>query len=171
MMGMGMGMDMEMEEMGMMMEDEMGSGMDMGMGMMADGGMGGMDGGGMATETAEDRKFRLGLQHAIVWLRKVDGNEDQQQKLRGYIREAFENRYDRMMDKRKQDLAELRRGMEKLELEFRRRQAAKERVVQLQLQSVQLAAEGLLEPNDLQGVADGTPGYPGGSEFTDPFEN
>lgn len=137
MMEMGMGgmeeMDMGMGGMGMDMDMDM----DMGMGMMG--------------AVGPEDYFRSGLQKAIRMLQNVKTDTDRKT-LQNYIRVAFEERYDRMMQRRKQDLDSLRKGIEKLEMELKRRVEAKERVVQLQLQSVQLAAEGLLDASDLQGV-------------------
>ena len=127
----GMGMEMEGT-----MEDEMEDMMDMGMGM---GGYGG---------PSPEQIFRQGLQRAIVALRKAT-NDDTKETLRGHIRNAFEERYEKMITARKQDIARLKQSVAKLEAEMKRREAAKDRVVQLQLQSVQLAAEGILEPNEL----------------------
>ncbi|MFK8111044.1 MAG: hypothetical protein AB8B91_02515 [Rubripirellula sp.] len=150
------GMEMSEMDMGGMGMDSMGgmegmADMDMGMGM----GMGGDMGMGMAASDP-DYQFRQGLQRAIRMLQQSKA-ESQKETVRGYIRSAFESRYDRMMANRKQELDQLRKGIEKLERELQRRTAAKERVVQLQLQSVQLAAEGLLEAGDLQGVEQVTP--------------
>ena len=67
--------------------------------------------------------------------------------LHGHIRTAFDERYDQMIDLRESDVERLRQSISKLEADLQRRKAAKKRVVDLQLQSVQLAAEGLLEIN------------------------
>ncbi|TWT84314.1 hypothetical protein CA13_57910 [Planctomycetes bacterium CA13] len=135
--------------------DRMGGGMDGGMdlGSMDSGSMGGYDMGGYGMEAPPpnlEQQFRQGLQRAITMLRQAKSDQ-QKEKLREYIRGAFEAKYDRMMAQRQKDLDELRKGIEKLESELKRRGEAKDRVVQLQLQSVQLAAEGLLDPGDLQG--------------------
>jgi predicted outer membrane protein len=139
----GMGMMGGGMEMGMM--SAMGGGE--GMGEMGMGGMG-MGMGGMPDPNA---KFRHGLQTAIRMI-QLAKSEEEKTVLRNFVREAFENRYDEMLASRQKDLEELRKGIKRLEQEIQRRGAAKERVVQLQLQSVQLAAEGLLDTSDLQGL-------------------
>lgn len=139
MMGAMGGMEGEMEEMGLE-----GPGMVMGMGM------GGMEMGGMEGYAASspEQLFGEGLQRAIRALRLAN-NDQTKETLRRHIRTAFEERYERMIATRKKDIARLKRSVAKLEAEMQRREAAKDRVVQLQLQSVQLAAEGILEPNEL----------------------
>lgn len=133
-------------EMGMgYMEDEMMEMDDFEMDMMDDG-------------PSPDQVFRLGLQRAIQSLKKAKTDEESEV-LRGYVRTAFSDRYDRLIASRKKDLDKLKRSVAKLESDLKRREAAKDRVVQLQLQSVQLAAEGLLELGELQGVPQaGSPG-------------
>ena len=125
---------------------------DMGMGM-GDMGMDDMMGMGMDVDMGptEDELFRANLPLAIEQL-KQSKTPEQRATYQLYIREAFEQRYDRMMAERKQDIERLRKSLNELESDLTRRSAAKDRVVKLQLQSVQLAAEGLLEMNDLQGV-------------------
>ncbi len=143
------------------MEDMMGGMGGMGGDMdMADMGMGG----GMYGGPSPEQVFREGLQRAIVALRKAKSDEEKET-LRGHIREAFENRYETMITERKRDIARLKQSLANLEAEMQRRAAAKDRVVQLQLQSVQLAAEGILEPNELlpsAGIVPGAGGYGGG---------
>ncbi|QDT13817.1 hypothetical protein [Planctomycetes bacterium K23_9] len=131
----------------------LGGGMDMGMGMGMDMGMDmGMGGGmGMEVKPSPDQLFRANLPRAIQQLKKSKTAEERTA-LQKYIRQAFDQRYDRMMEDRKKDIARLRKSLTELESDLQRRTAAKDRVVGLQLQSVQLAAEGLLELNDLQGV-------------------
>ncbi len=151
-----------------------------GMGMMA--GMGGQNDiaemmtGGMGEAEfgpSADDLFRQGLQRAIYSLNAAQTDE-QKEIIRGYIREAFEDRYLKMISERKRDLEKLKASVAKLESDLERREAAKDRVVQVQMQSVQLAAEGLLELGDLQGVGHfAAPGMGGmGSGFgNDPLNN
>ncbi|TWU06389.1 hypothetical protein [Stieleria varia] len=115
---------------------------------------------GMEAAPSPDDMFRANLPRAIEQLKRSKTPEERAA-LQNYIREAFENRYDRMMNDRKKDIERLRASLAELESDLRRRTAAKDRVVQLQLQSVQLAAEGLLELNDLQGVGGQNVGGPG----------
>ena len=96
-----------------------------------------------------EANFRRGLQRAIKMLKKSK-NETSKEIIRDYIRTAFSQRYDRMIDQRKKDVERLRKSITQLENDLQRRTAAKKRVVELQLQSVQLAAEGLLEIDDPQ---------------------
>lgn len=150
---MGMGMDMGME---MDMD-----GMDEGYGMMDGGGggpeemmmggMGGMMGGGMMGEYIPDPEqvFQRGLQRAIRSLRNAE-NDEQKTALKGYIKTALEQRYTRMIDMRRKELDRLKAQISKLEQDLKRREAAKKRVVEVQMQSVELASEGLLELGDLQ---------------------
>jgi hypothetical protein len=135
--------EMEDEEMGMDM-------VEMGMGM----GTGG-------AASSQDQRFRRGLQRAIQSLQQAK-TDSEKETLRGYVRDAFDDRYTKMIASRKGDLERLKRSVAKLESDLKRREAAKERVVQVQMQSVQLAAEGLLELGELQGGFGGTGGSGGG---------
>ena len=129
----------------------MGMGMDGGTGMM--GGMedydyggdyGGMNGLGGHSMSPADRRFQTGLQRAIAAIRKSESEEDQTTLL-NFVRRAFEERYDESIQSRQKQLLQIKQRVAKLESELKRREAAKSRVVEVQLQSVQLAAEGLLE--------------------------
>jgi hypothetical protein len=124
-----------------------------GLGMEAD--MGEM--GGMAMEYEEgygdagpspDDAFRFGVQRAIKALRQAKSAEDKAA-LHSFVRKAFSDRYDEIIKARKQKLDDLKQRIANLEQELVRRAQAKDRVVALQLQSVQLAAEGLLDLKDL----------------------
>lgn len=154
MMGMEMMMGMGEEEMEMDME------------------MGGMS--GMSSGPSPEQVFREGLQRAIIALRKAK-SDDTREMLRGHIREAFEKRYETMIAARRKDIARLKQSVANLEAEMQRRAVAKDRVVQLQLQSVQLAAEGILEPNELlpragkAPVTRGTNPFGSSSPNDDPF--
>ncbi len=118
----------------------------------------GMDGMMMdSMSNSRDQIFRLGLQRAIAALQKAK-TEQEKQVLQGFVRKALSERYDRMISSRQEDLNKLKKKIAKLESDLKRREAAKDRVIQLQLQSVQLAAEGLLELNELRAV-------PGGNGF------
>lgn len=150
--------DMDMEGYGAEMGSEMdsgyggdygGGGMGMdemhgGMGSGPAGMMGGMAGGGALAK--EERLFRAGLQRAIAALQQVK-TEDEKKTLIGYVQIAFQQRYDRSIKQRRQELDRIKERVAKLEVDLKRRQAAKNRVIEVQLQSVQLAAEGLLELN------------------------
>ena len=121
--------------------------------MMAMGGaeemeMGGM-GGGFGSVDHESRQFRRGLEIAITMLRK-ENDPQKRKKLQQYVRDAFDNRYTQMITKRKKDIARLQASLQKLENDLKRRESAKSRVIELQMQSVQLAAEGILELQDIQ---------------------
>ncbi len=153
----GLGGGMEMMDSGMGdVEEMMGAAMDMGMG-----GMGGM-GMGMGGMSGVDR-FQLGLQRAIKMLGNAK-TESHRTVLQGYIRDALETRYEDIIAKRRKDLERLKRSVAELEDELNRREAAKDRVVGVQMQSVQLAAEGLLNLTDLQGVSR-SPGYSAGGDM------
>lgn len=129
--GMMEGMDMGMDSMGGM--DDMGMGMgEMGMEEYA---------------PSPDELFRDGMARAIVALKKANSDKTKET-IRGYIRSALNKRYDRQMTDRKKDITRLREAIADLERDLSRRVAAKDRVVELQLQSAQLAAEGLLDVED-----------------------
>ena len=140
----------------------------MGMDLDMEEGLGGM-GMGMAGGNAPDpeERFGRGLRLAIKMLKQTE-DDAQKEVIRGHIRTAFEQRYDRLIAKRKEDVQRLRDSIAQLESDLSRRIAAKTRVVELQLQSVQLAAEGLLELNVPQpepaGMDDMIGGY-GEAEF------
>lgn len=140
---------------------DMGSGdMEGMMGMEASGGYGmESDMMGMGGYAPAD-PFQRGLQRAIEMLRKARSPTDKAT-LEGYIRKALEDRYAAMLQKRKKELEQLKASLAKLESDWKRRAGAKDRVVQVQMQSVQLAAEGLLDLN--QGQA--SMGFPAGGGF------
>ncbi len=133
------------------MEDDMGMDMSMDMAMGMSMGMGDMGGMEMDMEPSADELFRVNLSRAIAQLKKAKTDEERAV-LQKYIREAFEQRYDRMMTQRKEDIQRLSTSLTALQRDLKRRIAAKDRVIGLQLQSVQLAAEDLLDLNDLQGM-------------------
>lgn len=156
--------DMDME-MGMEMEGGGMGGPPAGEMMMEDMMMGGMGGGMMAAPNPED-VFQNGLQRAIRTLRKTD-NPQHKTALKGYIKTALEQRYTRMIEMRRQELQRLRDQLTNLDKDLQRRQAAKNRVIEVQMKSVELAAEGLLELGDLQRRESGEEvygGYGGGYE-------
>jgi hypothetical protein len=134
-------MDEDMMDMGM----GMGGGMEMGMGGMGDyEGGDGMGMYGMGSMSSADQRFQAGLQRAIAAIRKSDTEADQKTLL-NFVRRAFEDRYDESIQSRQKQLLQIKQRVAKLEAELKRREAAKSRVVEVQLQSVQLAAEGLLD--------------------------
>lgn len=100
------------------------------------GGYDGMDEMGMAMgmmEAAEpgpdpEAEFQAGLSRAIVTL-KQSKDEKKREKLRGFIRDAFEKRYDRLMAQRKKDIDRIRESLNKLQSDLQRRTEAKDRVV------------------------------------------
>ena len=124
---------------------------DMGMGM--DGGMGGMDMGmggyGMEEAPTSDYVFRFRLKNAI---KRIGAAKSEQEKatLMQYTEKGLEDHYDEMIVRRRKDLARLKKSLAQLETDLTRREAAKERVVKLQLQSAILASEGLLDLKSLQ---------------------
>ncbi|MCG8652303.1 MAG: hypothetical protein MI861_20855 [Pirellulales bacterium] len=133
--GIGMQGDMEM----MMMGDEM-----MEEGMMDVGGMDMMAMSGGFRRPSEEDIFQRGLQLAISQLRQTEKQENKNVLL-GYVKKAFEERYDKSIAKRRKELQQIKNRVVQLEKNLARREAAKQRVLEVQLQSVQLAAEGLLE--------------------------
>ncbi len=126
------GMEMYME--GMEMED-----MDMGMEMDVMSGM--MMG---ESRPTEDQLFQAGLQRAITALR-IAKSENEKKQLLSYIRHAFTVRYEQTIARRRDELKKIKDRVAELESELVRREAAKSRVLEVQMQSVQLAAEGLME--------------------------
>ena len=157
-----MGMGGMMGGMGGMedMADAMGGGMDMGMG---GGGMDGMMGADF--EPDPEQVFRQGLQRAIRALSKAR-NDEQRDILKGYVKKALEERYARMINSRRQELDRLKAQISKLEQDLVRRESAAKRVIEVQMQSVELASEGLLEFGELRspGMGPGiAPGMNGGA--------
>ncbi len=137
-----MGMDEVMDEGG---DEGGGYGSDMGMSMEMDwmGGMG-MDMMEGTPGTGTDSRFRAGLRRAITALKRAK-TASERETLLGYVREAFETRFQETIVTRRKELAHIKKRIAELESDLQRREAAKARVVAVQLQSVQLAAEGLLE--------------------------
>ena len=123
---------------------------DMGMGGFGDMDMEGFGGGGAQSNKA---LFNRGLQNAINRLKSTK-DEKVRANLKASIREAFALHYDEMIKQRTKDISMLQSELNELQSELKRRKDAKDRVVDLQLQSVQLAAEGLL---DLGGLGSGAP--------------
>ncbi len=128
---------------------DMGMGMSGGMGM----GMGGMDYGMEAAPTSDDL-FRFRLKNAI---KRIGAAKSEQEKatLMQYTEKGLADHYDEMVVRRRKDLERLKKSLAQLETDLSRREAAKERVVKLQLQSAILASEGLLDLKSLQPEGDG----------------
>lgn len=127
-------------DMGMGMEMDMGGGMDMGMGMEA--------------APASEDVFRFRLKSAI---KRIGAAKSEQEKatLMQYTEKGLADHYDEMIVRRRKDLERLKKSLAQLETDLGRREAAKERVVKLQLQSAILASEGLLDLKSLQPEGDG----------------
>lgn len=135
-----------------------GDGMDMGeMEMEMMGMMGGM---GMGIEPDPEIKFRQGLQRAIRALRGAKTDEERTA-LKGYVKTALQERYMRMIQSRRKDLENLKAKINRLEADLSRRESAAKRVIEVQMQSVELASEGLLELGELGGA--GAMGAGGGT--------
>lgn len=141
------GMDM----MGMMMGEESyddagmgGEGyemdMEMGMGMGGPGMMAGMP------SSAAESQFRRGLKQAIRKLREAK-DQDVKATLMLYVQEAFQKRYDESIQNRRKELNRIKQRIVELEEDLARREAARDRVLTVQMQSVRLAGEGLIDLN------------------------
>ncbi|TWU16216.1 hypothetical protein [Allorhodopirellula heiligendammensis] len=147
--GGGMGSMMGMD--GSMMGDGYG---DMGMGSMGYGDMSG----GSEPAFSNEQLFRYRLRTAISQISDAE-NADEKAALLKYTQAALQEQYDAMIARRTKDLNRLQEKLTRLEEDLRKRAAAKDRVVKLQMQSVILAAEGLLDLNSLQ--SSGNNGYGG----------
>ncbi|QEG41696.1 hypothetical protein [Roseimaritima ulvae] len=123
-------------------EGDMGMGMEM-MDMDMEMGM------GMGSPISSAEQFRRRLKTAIKRIGSAK-NQEEKAALLKYTETALQNRYDEMIAGRKQDLERLKKRLQQLENDLQRREAAKDRVVELQMQSAILAAEGLLDINTLQ---------------------
>ena len=149
-MGSMMGMD------GSMMGDGYG---DMGMdSMMYEDMSYGDMGGGSEPAFSNEQLFRYRLRTAISQISDAE-NADEKAALLKYTQAALQEQYDAMIARRTRDLNRLQEKLTRLEEDLRKRAAAKDRVVKLQMQSVILAAEGLLDLNSLQ--SSGNNGYDG----------
>lgn len=151
MMGGGMG--------GMMaggMDGSMGMGMAEAGGDMYGGGMGGygMDMGMGGSGVSPEENFRLALRKAISKLSSSQSDEEKASLMR-YTQDALQQQYDKMIQRRRDELNRLKQSLAKLETDLQKREAAKDRVIKLQMQTVTLAAEGLLDLNTIQPSAEG----------------
>ena len=120
--------------------DEGDVGMDSGMGME----MSGMSAMGGGSGIAESDLFRARMKIAIKRLRDAKTDAEKTQ-LMSFTETALQTRYDQMIEKRETEITQLKASIAKLEADLKRRAAAKDRVVKLQMQSAILAAEGLLD--------------------------
>ncbi len=131
-----------------------------GMGAMGDGMDMGME---MGVDTwASDDVFRFRLKNAI---KRIGASKTEQERttLMQFTEKGLEDHYDEMIARRKKDLERLKKSLSQLETDLTRREAAKDRVVKLQMQSAILASEGLLDLKSLQPEGDGmeSSGYGG----------
>ena len=131
----------EMGMMGMDMGDDMGMEMDekMVMGFAGDMGSYGM---------SQDELFGKHLQLAIQRIRDAKTAAEKSQ-LMTYTEVALRGRYDQMIQNRQVEINRLKQSLAGLEDDLKRRAAAIDRVIKLQMQSAVLAAEGLLDLNTL----------------------
>lgn len=97
----------------------------------------------------DDELFRYRLRTAISQISDSESAADKAAILK-YTQTALQDQYDLMIARRKKDLERLKERLAMLEADLQKRAAAKDRVVKLQMQSVILAAEGLLDLNSLQ---------------------
>lgn len=121
---------------GMGSEMEMGSGMEMGMGMM-----GGMP---AAAAPTPSELFQQALQRAVQRLRSAK-TEEEKQELLELVRSALSERYEQALTQREQELDDLEQRLQKLRTDLERRRQAQQKVIDVQLQTVELAGEGLVE--------------------------
>ena len=180
--GMEMGMGMGMDSMGGADEDSEGMMGMMGMGGMGDMAemsgmeemsdmMGGMMGGMMGAPSRDnaERVFQRGLQRAIIALGKAKTDRERET-LRGYVRQALDERYRKMISARQKELDRLSASVARLKADLKRREHAKDRVIEVQMQSVQLAAEGLLQLGELSGARNDAGGGMGGGYGSEGFD-
>lgn len=110
----------------------------------------GMGGAGVSPE----ENFRLALRKAISKLSSSQSDEEKASLMR-YTQDALQQQYDKMIQRRRDELNRLKQSLAKLETDLQKREAAKDRVIKLQMQTVTLAAEGLLDLNTIQPSAEG----------------
>ncbi len=130
------------------------------------GGYGAM-GGGMGMSMSDgngmypDDRFRSQLRMAIARISSSD-NDQEKAELMQFTQAALAQQYDAMITRRKAELQRLKDSLLKLENDLQKRETAKDRVIKLQMQTVTLAAEGLLDLNTLQPTNDYSGGYGAG---------
>lgn len=88
--------------------------------------------------------FRAGLDRLLDMLREAKSEAEKKQ-LMEYAREALAKRYKQQLERREAEISDLERRLDALRQEQQRRNDAAERIVDLQMRSLELAAEGLLE--------------------------
>ncbi len=98
---------------------------------------------------SDEKLFRYRLRTAISQISEAKG-ADEKAALLKYTQTALQEQYDAMIARRTKDVDRLKERLAKLDADLQKRAAAKDRVVKLQMQSVILAAEGLLDLNGLQ---------------------
>lgn len=115
--------------------------------------------GGWVPPPTEEQRFQLGIRRVVKSLEQAE-TEEEKERLLELGRKGLELQYQRKLNERKAELEKLRRQLEQLETDYGRRVQAMPRIIDLQLESLKLASEGLLNLEDV--IGRGRRGYPGG---------
>ena len=115
---------------------------------------------GDATDAVDDRFFadsprarfttrrkKSAYQKALETLKDSDSDEDRDEAIAA-IRTELEKQYDEFLDQNKQELERMQERLDKLRDQLERRRQAKDRMVELRLETVIGEAEGLIWPTD-----------------------
>ncbi len=90
----------------------------------------------------EAEMFHASLRKGISYLKNAKTNEERKS-MEGQIKQALSDRFERQLAKREQEVAAIEERIKKLKEELARRRATAARVVDVQMETVRLAAEGI----------------------------
>ena len=93
--------------------------------------------------------FQQAIQVAVMRLAQAE-SDAQKQKLLEVVRGAFNERYEQAIARRQQQLEQLEKQLQQLREDLERRRSAQQKVVEVQLRTVELAGEGLVELSSKQ---------------------
>ena len=88
--------------------------------------------------------FQQAVRRSVKQLKSAKTEAEKQKQLE-LLRSAFNERYERALVRRQQDLDKLEQRLQKLQEDLQHRREAQEKVVEVQLRTVELAGEGLVE--------------------------
>lgn len=109
-------------------------------------------GGGASPYGGRPDPFRAGLARLLDMLPKAKSEEEKKQLLE-YAREALTKRYQQQLENREREIRNLELRLTALRDEQQRRSDAAERIIELQMKSLELAAEGLLERDQVINIS------------------
>lgn len=113
------------------------------------GGAAGGYGGGMSSEPSPSDLFQTAVRNSVQRLARAK-TDAEKQKLLETVRSAFHERYQQAIAQRQGELDRLEQQLQQLRQDLERRRAAEQKIVEVQLRTVELAGEGLVELSSQQ---------------------